>query len=1250
MPAPPAPASAPSSTASDDHYARRALRYGWVLAAMLPLLGLSLLWNEYGNIQARTLARSQLLTEAVEKQLRDRMHVVAGQLEDAARAARRSEDSAAAAHARGPSMRGVYLAADDQPPAADGSRPLSIGAPQRRDGRWALPVSRRTAGGVRVHGWVDAAIFADLVQGYSLSENDRIGLVHADSAIVARSNDIDRRVGERLDDWALFGPAWQGVAKGHFDERSPYDGVERRFVFRRLPDLSLVVVVATQQRSVLAAWAGFASIGFVLSLLLALLWVLLTRRLSQGQARQARLIGKLRETIRALNRTDERLRQAHTLAGMGEWEWNLDSGLVDWDQETWRIYGRTPGDAPLTLEDAFAAIDPRDRAGLQARAGALLEHADLPRNASPIDAEFRISRPDGSIRWLQTRAQPVIGSDGSRRIRGVQQDVTDLAEARERRDVAERQYRFLFEHNPLPMWVFDRETLRFLAVNEKAIAKYGYSREQFLALGVLDIRPEDEVAEARASIAAEPAAEDNERTWRHRLSDGRIIYVNNARVAIDFDGRRAWLVLIRDITEQVRAEAEREHSAQRFQLIARATSDAVFDLDLGHDALWWSDSFYSTFGYSREQIPGDLAVWRTLVHPDDVARVIERLREAIDSDRIEWEEEYRFRHSDGRFVEVVERGYLLRDADGRAIRMVGGMLDVSEKRRAEADLRLLRRAVEATNNGIIIADARQPDQPVVYVNPAFEEITGYAAEEILGRNCRLLQHGDRNQPAIEEIRQALHEQREVRVLLRNYRKDGALFYNDFQIAPVRDATGVLTHFVGVQSDVTDRQRSAEQLTWRATHDELTGLPNRQLLLERLQQAVLQAEREGTEVAVVFIDLDDFKLVNDSLGHSAGDEVLRAVARRLQDVVRGSETVGRFGGDEFVIVLTDRIIGNELEPVIERVCTVLSEPIEIAGVMYTLTPSIGHCRYPDSGSDAETLLMRADLAMYQAKQQGRNRAVGYRSEFDAAVSQRLQLVSQLRDALQRKEFGLAFQPLFGLDGKPTAVEALVRWQHPQRGLLMPDQFIGVCEESGLVVELGRRVLHEAARHHALLAAAGLGHLRIAVNVSAAQFAHDLHADVAAVVAQFALPPGILELELTESVIMVNPERAIHAMKRIAALGVGISVDDFGTGYSSLAYLKRLPIDRLKIDRSFVRDLGTDPDDAAICASIIGLAHTLGLSTVAEGVETVQQHQWLQARGCNEVQGYLLGRPQPFEPLLPTLAARARDRVEERTVEG
>ncbi len=576
-----------------------------------------------------------------------------------------------------------------------------------------------------------------------------------------------------------------------------------------------------------------------------------------------------------------------------------------------------------------------------------------------------------------------------------------------------------------------------------------------------------------------------------------------------------------------------------------------------------------------------------------------------------------------------------RDAHGRASGGGGGILDRSERSRSEAESSLLHRALKAIRNGVIITDALQADNPIVYVNPAFEQITGYTPDEVLGRNCRFLSGQDREQIALGAIREAVREQREVRVLLQNFRKDGTAFINDLQVAPVRDRTGAVTHFVGLQNDVTERQRYEEVLAYRATHDELTGLPNRQLLLDHLQQSLLTAKSDGREIAVVFIDLDDFKLVNDSLGHSAGDDVLRAAARRLQGVMQGGNWVGRFGSDEFVLVLTEQADEASVEKLIERLSIELTHPIEIAGVALTLTPSIGYCRYPHAGSDAEALLMRADMAMYQAKEQGRNRAVAYRPEFDIEVSQRLKLVSQLREALRREEFVLAFQPLFGLDDRPLALEALVRWEHPERGLLLPDQFIAVCEESGLIVELGRRVLHEAARHYRLLAAAGLGHLRIAVNISAAQLAQDLHADIADVMTRFALPRDVLELELTESVVMARPEHAIHSMELIVALGVSISVDDFGTGYSSLAYLKRLPIDRLKIDRSFVRDLGVDQDDALICSAIIALAHSLGLTTVAEGVETTQQHDWLRAHGCDEVQGYLLGRPQPFETLLPLL---------------
>lgn len=452
-----------------------------------------------------------------------------------------------------------------------------------------------------------------------------------------------------------------------------------------------------------------------------------------------------------------------------------------------------------------------------------------------------------------------------------------------------------------------------------------------------------------------------------------------------------------------------------------------------------------------------------------------------------------------------------------------------------------------------------------------------------------------------------------------------------------DDAGVLTHYVGIQSDVSERQRILEQLAYRATYDELTGLPNRQLLSDRLQQAVHNAKRSQRGVGVLFGDLDDFKLINDSLGHSAGDDALREVAQRLRAAIRDTDTLGRFGGDEFVVVLTEQTDEEGVGRVIERITAALTQPLTIAGVPHYVSASIGFTRYPEGGEDGETLLRHADVAMYQAKQQGPNQAVAYRSEFDEDISERLHLVSALRDALQREEFFLVLQPLVDRDRVAVGVEALVRWRHSERGVLAPGYFIGVSEDSGLIVPLGRWVLREAVRPRTRLAAHGLGHLRIAGNVSAAQFAQDFYADVAAVVREFDLPPGVLELELTESVIMSNAERAIETIRNIATLGVGLTVDDFGTGYSSLAYLKRLPIQRLKIDRSFVQDLGVNEDDATICTTIIGLAHSLGLSTVAESVETEQQFQWLRERNCDEMQGFLLGRPESLERILPVLFA-------------
>ena len=915
-----------------------------------------------------------------------------------------------------------------------------------------------------------------------------------------------------------------------------------------------------------------------------------------------------------------RLRETRRIAGIGDWTWNLATGEVGWSEETYAIHGLSPGSEPLHIAQIAAGVHPDDQSRMAADMEAML--IGLP----PRPAEYRIRRPDGSERVLLSRSE-VTGSGEHMMVRGTIQDVTDMALMREELAKAQADYRQLFDFSPLPMWVVDQQSLELVEINRTMVDWYGYSRDELVGQPFDFLLVTSEKPKARAITAARDYRQG--RVWTHRRKDGGRLRVATHYHDVVFQGRQVWLVTAQDITE-------REQNEDRFRAIALASSDAAYDYDVATSRLWWGEGLLRTFGYQPAQM-ASLAAYMDHVHPNDRAEVMSDFTRKLQSEVTEVSQDYRLRHANGRYLHIHARGLIARDEQGRPLRVTGSLTDVSMRRRSEEELRLLRRAVEASHNALLIVDARAQDMPVVWVNSAFEKITGYSAADMLGRNCRMLQGCDREQRELGEIRLGLKEARDVQVLLRNYRKDGTLFWNELLISPVRDEVGAVSHFVGAIHDVSERHRYEEQLAHRATHDELTGLPNRVLLEDRLQQALLGVDRYGGCAGVVFIDLDDFKLINDTLGHGTGDTVLREVANRLQVVVRASDTVGRFGGDEFVVVLGEHSDADSIAAIVGRIVECLHVPLSlpINGGAHTLTASIGYCRYPEDGSDVQQLLMRADLAMYEAKSRGRDRAVRYRPEFDEGVSQRLQLLAQLREAIGQEQFVLLFQPLFAGEGRLLALEALVRWQHPTRGLLPPAEFVSLCEDNGLIGAVGRWVLREAARHHVLLQQAGLGEVRMSVNISAAQFNDELVADVQSVLAEFALPSGALELELTESVIMGNPEQAIDLMQRLVELGVGFSVDDFGTGYSSLAYLKRFPIERLKIDRSFVHDLNTESDDASVCQLIIAMAHSLGIRTVAEGVETAPQLEWLRARDCDEVQGYLFGRPQPFAVLLPQL---------------
>jgi diguanylate cyclase (GGDEF)-like protein/PAS domain S-box-containing protein len=944
--------------------------------------------------------------------------------------------------------------------------------------------------------------------------------------------------------------------------------------------------------------------------------VALTSRIGLGGLRARRLLRR----IDGLKNRIQRLQKFEQLAGIGEYVWNVDAGTLWWSGCSYAIYGLDPAEG-IDIERATAAVHPEDLPGVRASVTDLLE------GRRPPEIPYRVIRRDGSIRHVISTGELSV-VDGRRRVLGVMKDVTELDLAQTRLREAEAQYRYLFDHNPVPMWVVDPAAKRLLAANEAAEQHFGYAAGELAGQPLSCLMPADARAPRSGTGAAHPWRQGEVMGCLHR--DGSAMRMALFVHEIRFAGRAAQLIAGQNVTE-------REFNEERFSLIARATSDAVYDFDLQTGEIWWSESFYVLFGHAPGSVELSIAGWASLIHPEDLDRVNASLEAALASTAGEWRETYRLQRSDGRYALVSERGRIARGPKGQALRMVGGIVDETERRQQEAALRLLRRAVESTDNGVLIADARRRDLPIVYVNPGFERLTGYSCDEIQGRNCRVLQRDDRDQPGIEAIRHALREAHEVRTLLRNYRKDGTLFWNEITIAPVRDERGALTHFVGILNDVSERHSFEEQLAHRATHDELTGLPNRILLEDRLQQALHTSDRYGTGTAVVFIDLDGFKLVNDGLGHDMGDRLLQEVATRLQSAVRETDTVSRFGGDEFVAVLSAPHRDDRPSEIIDRILATLAAPVQLGDTRHTITASVGYCCYPAHGTEPQTLLRHADLAMYQAKLSGRNRAVEYRAEFNANAAQRLQLIAHLREALDRDEFTVLFQPQYGDGGRIFGLEALVRWQHPARGLLAPAEFIGACEDSGLIVRLGRHVLHEAARHHARLVEAGLPGMHISVNVSAAQFNDDLYTDVEHVVRTLGLPAGALELELTESVVMRSPERAIDLMRRLAALGVGFSIDDFGTGYSSLAYLKRFPIARLKIDRSFVQDLDFNAQDAAICDSIIGLAKSLEIGTVAEGVETVQQERWLRDHGCNVLQGFLLGRPQPFDDLLPGLVA-------------
>jgi diguanylate cyclase (GGDEF)-like protein/PAS domain S-box-containing protein len=624
--------------------------------------------------------------------------------------------------------------------------------------------------------------------------------------------------------------------------------------------------------------------------------------------------------------------------------------------------------------------------------------------------------------------------------------------------------------------------------------------------------------------------------------------------------------------------------------------------------------------------------------------------------RLRVEEQFRAACASGKHFEFEELDARLTHwFEVRGFPFSGGMAvhlrDVTERRKAQEQLRLLEGSISRLNDIVIITEAgpfSEPGPRIVFVNEAFERRTGYARDEVLGRSPRFLQGPNTQRRSLDQIRAALEEWRPARVDLINYRKNGEPYWVDLDVSPVWDKQRKLTHWVAVGRDVTERKLAEEKIQHLAFYDPLTKLPNRQLLMDRLHAALADPARPR-EGALMFIDLDNFKVLNDTLGHQKGDMLLQLVAERLRSCVSKGDTVARLGGDEFVILLENR--GDKpLDPakgaraVAERILAALGEPYVLPGYLHHSTCSIGVTLFDKSDRTVSELLKQADLAMYQAKGAGRNTVCFFDPEMQAVVSANAALAADLRQAWRENQFQVDYQPQVGADGTMIGVEALLRWQHPTRGTVPPDQFIAAAEETSLIIPIGRWVLDAACAQLAQWEhRPDRRHLSIAVNVSVKQFRHPEFVDeVMQAIEQSGIPPHKLKLELTESLLADGIDVTIAKMGSLKDMGVTLSLDDFGIGYSSLSYLKRLPLDQLKIDREFVKDILIDANDAAIAKTVIGLAHSLDLDVIAEGVGTEEQRAFLAMQGCHSYQGYLFCKPLPIDELeafMDRLAAKA-----------
>lgn len=930
-----------------------------------------------------------------------------------------------------------------------------------------------------------------------------------------------------------------------------------------------------------------------------------------------------------------RLLAALTGAHLGAWYWDIGSGKVSWSRGAQALFGLDPRQPLEQRVDYIELIPEEDRVMVQRLFQQVLEGKPIPEAM-----RHRIRWPDGSLRWLEISGRPQLDEHGHPQVFGVIRDITQQQEQEQALRDSQERLTLALESANLGTWDWHIPS-NMLYGSERAASLHGLPPEPYHGEFAYFFQHVPEADRSIMRKAYRDAVEGVQRqyqvTYRTRLGNGEMRYLEStAKLYRDSQGEPLRMTgILMDITERVQREQRLASSEEKFVTLFQASPEPIC-VSRVRDGMFIevNPSFCQTFGWQPQEIVGhsapDLGFW-----VDESQRL--QLFAKLAEDQSLSNEIARFRTKEGRELSCVVSSRFIRV--DRQLCITTTFRDITERQAAEAALKSSQekfaKAFHSSPDAITISEL--DSGRYIEVNEGFCRLTGYRPEEVIGRNSLELNvwaYPEERERMVELVRS---EGRAYHLEMHGQHRDGSIRLVEVSVEPIElnDTPCLLLN----ARDISELKEAQAQVRHLAYHDPLTNLPNRALLMDRLTQQIALLKRHNLHGALLFLDLDHFKHINDSLGHPVGDAVLKMVTARLEASVRLEDTVARLGGDEFVVLISGlegsrTEVNRQVRQVAEKLRGLLAEPMLLDGHRLQVTPSIGIALVPAHGDNPTDLLKRADIALYRAKDSGRNTIQVFRRSMQEAASERLRLESDLRLALARGEFELYFQPqVDARDGSVIGSEALLRWSHPTLGPQSPAQFIQVLEESGLILEVGAWVLSEACHASARMMRDGLvgrDAFQLCVNISPRQFRqNDFVERVERCLAQSQLPASMLKLEITEGIVIHNLDDTIAKMRRLKKLGLSFAMDDFGTGYSSLTYLKRLPVDVLKIDQSFVRDATSDPNDAEIVRAIVAMARSLNLEVIAEGVEQQEQLDFLLQQGCHQYQGYLFSRPVPLQ---------------------